>query len=124
MSSIHVPSKSLRSFGTSDRRSIDDWRSRAECLGEDPDLFFPIGIGGPSLIQIDEAKVVCARCPVKTDCLTFGISSRATDGIWGGLTTKEIRRGQRAKTRKSQSRRTRSAPQVEADGPAETSQLH
>ena len=39
------------------RNSRDtDWRNYAACLNVDPDLFFPLGTSGASLLQIDEAK--------------------------------------------------------------------
>ena len=41
-----------------------DWRHRAACRDEDPELFFPIGNTGPALLQIEEAKAVCRRCEV------------------------------------------------------------
>ena len=41
-----------------------DWRHRAACRDVDPELFFPIGNTGPALMQIEEAKQVCRRCPV------------------------------------------------------------
>jgi hypothetical protein len=48
-----------------------DWRHRASCLDEDPELFFPIGNTGPASLQIDEAKAVCRRCDVIETCLVW-----------------------------------------------------
>jgi WhiB family redox-sensing transcriptional regulator len=53
-------------------------------VGEDPELFFPVGTSGPALRDADAAKRVCARCPVITECLTFALSSGRTSGVWGG----------------------------------------
>ena len=36
-----------------------DWRDRAICREDDPELFFPIGTSGPALLQIQQAKAVC-----------------------------------------------------------------
>jgi hypothetical protein len=44
-----------------------DWRNYAACRDVDPDLFFPLGTSGASLLQIDEAKQVCQMCPVCAD---------------------------------------------------------
>jgi len=63
-----------------------DWRLEAICRDEDPELFFPIGTTGPSLAQIEQAKNVCRRCPVREPCLQAGIEGGET-GIWGGTTS-------------------------------------
>ena len=69
-----------------------DWRHRAACTTEDPELFFPIGNTGPALNQIEEAKAVCHRCPVVENCLAWALSAGQDYGIWGGLTEDERRK--------------------------------
>ena len=80
-----------------------DWRHSALCRDEDPELFFPIGTTGPAAMQIEEAKTVCRRCPVTTDCLTWALETSQDAGVWGGLSEDERRalkrRGARARAR-------------------------
>lgn len=80
-----------------------DWRHRALCRDEDPELFFPIGTTGPAERQTDTAKAVCRRCAVTTDCLQWAMETGQDAGIWGGLTEDERRalkrRGARQRAR-------------------------
>lgn len=80
-----------------------DWRHRAVCRDEDPELFFPIGNTGPALRQIDDAKRVCGRCPVSDDCLTWAISTGQDSGVWGGLSEDERRALKRRRARAARS---------------------
>ena len=68
-----------------------DWRHDAACRDVDPELFFPIGNTGPALLQIDEAKQVCHRCPVVEDCLQWARESGQDAGVWGGMSEDERR---------------------------------
>jgi WhiB family transcriptional regulator, redox-sensing transcriptional regulator len=68
-----------------------DWRSQAACRQVDPELFFPIGNSGPALLQIEEAKQVCRRCPVVQECLHWAIDSGQDAGVWGGMSEDERR---------------------------------
>lgn len=68
------------------------------CLGEDPELFFPLGESKAFADQIREAKQVCAGCPVREQCLKFGMAQ--SDGIFGGLTADE-RRAMRAAAKRT-----------------------
>lgn len=77
-----------------------DWRSRAACIDEDPELFFPVGTTGPAVVQIEEAKRVCARCEVREPCLEFALDTRQDAGVWGGLDEDE-RRSLRRKRQRS-----------------------
>jgi WhiB family transcriptional regulator, redox-sensing transcriptional regulator len=75
------------------------WRNRATCLGEDPELFFPIGNTGPALVQIEEAKAICRRCEVVDTCLRWAMESGADTGVWGGLSDDERRSLKRRRAR-------------------------
>ncbi|MEU6355482.1 WhiB family transcriptional regulator [Streptomyces sp. NPDC047072] len=66
-----------------------EWLRRAACVGEDPELFFPVGTRGPALRDAAAAKRVCARCPVAVECLTYAISTGPTSGVWGGTCEEE-----------------------------------
>ncbi|MEU2402772.1 WhiB family transcriptional regulator [Streptomyces rubiginosohelvolus] len=55
----------------------------------DPDTFFPTGETGPWTAAIDEAKSICAWCPVRGKCVSYALDTRQADGIWGGLTANE-----------------------------------
>ncbi|HEY3689216.1 MAG TPA: WhiB family transcriptional regulator [Pseudonocardiaceae bacterium] len=68
-----------------------DWRHRAACRDEDPELFFPVGTSGPALLQIAEAKIACRRCPVSTECLNWALASGQDAGVWGGMSEEERR---------------------------------
>lgn len=82
-----------------------DWRHEAACLDEDPELFFPIGNTGPALLQIEEAKLVCATCKVRELCLQWALDAGQDHGVWGGLSEDE----RRALKRRAARSRIRSA---------------
>jgi WhiB family redox-sensing transcriptional regulator len=67
------------------------WSARAACRDAPPDLFFPVSELGAAREQIDEAKRICAHCPVRADCLGHALRSGEPSGIWGGTTEHERR---------------------------------
>jgi len=79
------------------------WRSRAACLDENPELFFPIGNADPAFHQINKAIVICRRCEVADTCLRWAMHSHQDDGVWGGLSADERRA---LKRRNARARRT------------------
>ncbi|MEU5211740.1 WhiB family transcriptional regulator [Streptomyces sp. NPDC020742] len=83
-----------------------DWRNEAACRAEDPELFFPVGTNGPALLQAQQAKSVCQRCPVTERCLEWALEHGQDAGVWGG-TSEEERRTLR---RRAARRRARSRP--------------
>lgn len=79
---------------------IDDdapaWQDRANCLGVDPDLFFP-----RRGEDTRAAKDVCRGCTVRADCLEHAITNGEKFGIWGGMSERERRRIRRQRAQAS-----------------------
>ncbi|MFI1293366.1 WhiB family transcriptional regulator [Streptomyces sp. NPDC020792] len=75
-------------------------RPRQACADEDPELFFPIGDSGPALLQIEEAKAVCRRCPLMESCLQDALERSEAFGVWGGTDEGERRRLKRRAARR------------------------
>jgi WhiB family redox-sensing transcriptional regulator len=63
------------------------WQASANCLGVDPDLFFP-----ERGASTREAKEVCRGCVVREQCLEYALRNGEKFGIWGGMSERERRR--------------------------------
>lgn len=79
--------------------SAMNWRAAGACLTADPDLFFPISSAGPGERQIERAKIICAGCRVRRECLEFAMANNQVYGIWGGTTPEDRQRDRRRKRR-------------------------
>jgi WhiB family transcriptional regulator, redox-sensing transcriptional regulator len=77
----------------------ENWRSSGACRSADPDLFFPISSRGPAEKQIARAKMICAGCRVRQECLEFALAYDQTYGIWGGTTAEDRQRDRRRRRR-------------------------
>ena len=84
-----------RFVGNGERR----WQEEANCLGVDPDLFFP-----ERGASTREAKAVCRSCEVRVDCLEYALAHGEKFGIWGGLSERERRRVRRHRALERQRR--------------------
>src|ERR1700739_2579665 len=76
-----------------------DWRHKAVCPVEHPELFCPGGNSGPALAQIADAKLVCNRCSVTTECLAWALNTGQDSGVWGGMSEDERRAPKRRHAR-------------------------
>nr|WP_245194718.1 WhiB family transcriptional regulator [Kitasatospora phosalacinea] len=74
---------------------MDDnpWHNSAACRSDEAGLFF-----APSkeptaarLAREEQAKRVCARCPVLLECREHALAQPEPYGVWGGLTAAERR---------------------------------
>ena len=61
--------------------------TRAACRGVETELFFPAR--GEST---KEAKAVCRACPVREECLEYGLDIGEKFGVSGGMSERERRR--------------------------------
>jgi len=62
------------------------WEEQARCRQYDPEIFF-----APRARAERRAKTICAKCPVKMDCLAYALQSHIEFGIWGGTSGKDRR---------------------------------
>jgi WhiB family redox-sensing transcriptional regulator len=105
------------------RQTHEAWEHRAACVGEDPELFFapgekqrrgvppeerdhasPADRNAAREGRIATAKAVCARCPVRTECLGKAFATRSDHGVWAQLTEDErvaLRRRRAAEARRA-----------------------
>ena len=84
------------------------WRGIAACRDSDPELFFgPDGEDEQAAADREEqARAVCARCPVRKACAAFAVSAGAKHGTWGGMNPDERElRARRDRTRHLRERR-------------------
>ena len=63
------------------------WREFAACRGKPAAIFF-VERGKP----IDEARKLCASCPVADPCREFARTNGEHFGIWGGESERQRRR--------------------------------
>ena len=70
--------------------SVYEWQSRGNCVGRPVEDFF----ADPSRrtfrhAQDARAKLLCADCPVRQECLEHALSVPEPFGVWGGTTPAE-----------------------------------
>ena len=79
------------------------WQWEGACMGADSSVFFsPEAERGLKRARREEnAKAVCARCPVIEQCREHALAVQEPYGVWGGLSEDE--RAQIVQARKARS---------------------
>lgn len=62
------------------------WKAEARCAGVDPELFF-----SEKSESLDDARAVCALCPVQPECLEYALAGAEKHGLWGGKSERQRR---------------------------------
>lgn len=65
------------------------WRNRARCRKADPEIFHP---SQSDTVARDEAKRICAQCPVAQACLDWAMVNDTHHAIYAGYEPYERRR--------------------------------
>ena len=72
------------------------WTERAACRGVDTEIFFPEALYPTNRVLANmhakQAREICARCPVRIECLDEAMRRNERHGIWGGLLRHERER--------------------------------
>jgi WhiB family redox-sensing transcriptional regulator len=100
--------------------SETEWQREAACAFHDPELFFPAGTTGPAAAQEEQARQICAACPVRNRCLEWALQAGVDHGIWGGLSEHER---QSLRRRRRRSARVPVDPRALPDSPHTASQF-
>lgn len=69
-----------------------EWMADANCLGLDPDIFFPAR--GEVAAQV---KTICRECDVQSECLAYALNNGEKHGIWGGMSERDRRKIRRTR---------------------------
>jgi WhiB family redox-sensing transcriptional regulator len=79
-----APATGLRGIGDT------TWQRHGACHGMNPKvadrIFFPTA---RNFAAADQAKSICARCPILETCLNAALDTGTKEGIWGGRTEAE-----------------------------------
>ncbi|MFJ2000302.1 WhiB family transcriptional regulator [Streptomyces chartreusis] len=67
---------------------MNNWTKAAACVGEDPELFHA-GERNPGAVE--QARLICNRCPVRTACLIAAYREDDRHGLRAGLTPRQRR---------------------------------
>lgn len=80
------------------------WSDHAACRGASPTLFITEGYEDDDPIYPPaEAEALCNRCPVRPECLQYGLETKLGNdwltGVWGGTTAYQRRQLRRSRER-------------------------
>lgn len=73
------------------RADLWNWQLEGKCRESGPETFFhPEGERGSARRRRDEeARELCAQCPVLRQCREHALAVREPYGVWGGMTEDE-----------------------------------
>lgn len=72
------------------------WRDKASCKGMETNTFFPTkeksgNKGLPVNVALSKARLICAGCTVRQECLDFALQNGLQFGLYGGVPPRDRR---------------------------------
>lgn len=68
-----------------------EWMDLGACRTGDGELTRTMYPTPGDEVGIAEAKAICMRCDVQVECLSYALSIREPQGVWGGVDERERR---------------------------------
>lgn len=66
---------------------IETWRKRALCKDYPVEYWYPENPTAQGAFA--QAKSICDRCPVESECLDYAVANAEIHGMWGGKTERQ-----------------------------------
>lgn len=67
---------------------LQDWRFDAACATtSNPDDWY-----SEDTLMLGRLQTICARCPVRSECLEYAVKNEPDWGVWAGTTPQQRRR--------------------------------
>jgi WhiB family redox-sensing transcriptional regulator len=73
-----------------DKECVDSWKLNAACRGLGASWFYPYPRDNPKFNVMDaqhwndKNRAICARCPVRVECLRYALENEIEFDVWGG----------------------------------------
>jgi WhiB family redox-sensing transcriptional regulator len=61
------------------------WHDKALCKGSTHIFFSERGANE----DVYQAKLICSKCPVSSECLNYAMTNNIKHGVWGGFSRKQ-----------------------------------
>ena len=76
---------------------LSSWQDAANCIGMDPELFFPEAWQAQRAYAI--TRPLCNMCVVRDECREYALTTGQKEGMWGGMTAQELREERKRRAR-------------------------
>lgn len=64
---------------------IETWMDQANCVGTNPESFFPYLDQFGKSRNLSQERRICAACDVRQQCANYALKINANAGLWAGV---------------------------------------